>query len=184
MPTSLLVYHTAQLWLLLPFMPADFPEEWKPRAQQRRFEEPRGGGDGIDAEHERPVGSGYHQKPKGAAKVVIKQEPGWQSDTHPKIMAAMKTIRDTRDVLPLRQILDKGNKKFGDLPNFNTTDGRLACNRYILGRCSAPGKKCTFAHVPGSELDDTFVNALCLVIAPGVEKMAKPPAGGAGGTQD
>ena len=184
MPTSLLVYHTAQLRLLLPFMPADFPDEWKPRAQRQRLEDHRSGGGGTDAEQERPGGGGYHKKPKGGAKVVVKQEPGWQSDTHPKIMAAMKTIRDTRDVLPLRQILDKGNKKFGDLPNFNTTDGRLACNRYILGRCSAPGKKCTFAHVPGTDLDDTFVNALCLVIAPGVAKLAKPPAGGAGGTQD
>ena len=33
MPASLLVHRTAQLRLLLPFMPADFPDEWKPRAQ-------------------------------------------------------------------------------------------------------------------------------------------------------
>ena len=186
MPASLLVHHTVQLRLLLPFMPADFPEEWKPRAQQRRFDEARGGGGGggIDTDQARAGGSGNVQKPKGAAKGVIKQEPGWQSDTHPKIMAATKSIRAKWDVLPLRQILDKGNKSWGDMPNFTTKAGRLACNRHILGRCTAPGKRCTFPHVPGRDLDDKFVHALCLVIAPGIEKMTKPPAGGAGGSQD
>ena len=99
-------------------------------------------------------------------------------------MAAMKSIRATRDILPLRQIPEKGNKTWDDMPNFTTKEGRLACNWYILGRCSAPGKRCIFAHVPGSDLDDKFVNALCLVIAPGIEKMTKPPAGGPGGSQD
>ena len=116
--------------------------------------------------------------------MVIKEKPGWQSDTHPKIMAATKAIRAKWDLLPLRQILDKGNKSWDDMPNFTTKEGRLACNRHILGRCTAPGKRCTFPHVPGSDLDDKFVHALCLVIAPGIEKMTKSPAGGAGGSQD
>ena len=72
---------------------------------------------------------------------------------------------------------------FNDLPNMSK-DGHLACNRHILGRCSAPGRRCFFVHVAGSELDDTFVNDMCAVISPGIKKLMneqRAPDGTGGG---
>ena len=187
LPTSLLVYHTTQLRMLQPFMPHDFPDQWRATTRQRldSYKQP------AERTGENKSGGGSHREKDTRGPIRIKTEPtrpganqkemSWQTDTHPKLKELMETVRSKYEHLPLRPMLDKGGKVFDDLPNHKTSSGKLACNRHILGRCSAPGKKCHFAHVPGSELSAAFVDSMCAVLRPGIMKLTLPPLPGMGG---
>ena len=72
LPTSQLVYHTTQLRMLQPFMPHDFPDQWRATTRQRLddYKQPAGDTGGNK------IGGGYpKEKDAGAGTLKIKVEP-------------------------------------------------------------------------------------------------------------
>lgn len=75
----------------------------------------------------------------------------------------------------VKRILLAGNKTWDNLPYLHSmVNGRqnLLCYNYICGCCGF-GDRCSFNHVPGTELVDAFAREVVQALEPGMKYMLK-----------
>jgi hypothetical protein len=89
--------------------------------------------------------------------------------------------------ISVKRILMAGNVNWGALPYLHAMvqgNKNLLCYNFICGQCGFKDR-CSFKHVPGSELVDDFAKELCQCLEPGVKQLVKqgpaPDKTGSGG---
>ena len=104
-----------------------------------------------------------------------------QSDIHPTIKALMSPYITHFRSVQFRNLLRAANvteQALPTLPQFNSSGRNNLCYSYILGKCQ--GRACgrmNVGHAQATALPNDFVQALCSMLAPGVEKRlaTEPP---------
>jgi len=113
----------------------------------------------------------YYQQPPHQQQQQQQGNPqdGDVAHVHPTILQCMQAYHQKYNGrIRLRGLLDAGRITQRDLPTIN---GVNVCYNHAMGKCTV--NNCSYIHVPGREIPNTFATELCQVITPCVDAVLR-----------
>ena len=110
--------------------------------------------------------------------VIQGQGLGWKQQTpdprHPTFSHFMnRFLQRLRGLYLIKVLKNSGIKKPSDLPILqgNVHGKKGGCMHYMIANCSNPS--CQLYHLPATEIEPWYVEAVCCMIVPGLDHIMK-----------